>query len=183
MKDLLKLVGTRKALSVYDFDSKGFDWINNFSANENVIVYTRQGVKPEDTLTIIVNFANVARNRYHIGVPAYGKYREVFSSDDKKYGGEGRGNDRILPARKKECDARDDSISLTLPPLSITILSYTPFTKAELETMEKQRQAREKALAERNKKRELFIAEKKKIREELYAELEKRMAEAEKKYR
>ena len=183
MKDLLKLVGTRKALSVYDFDSKGFDWINNFSANENVIVYTRQGVKPEDTLTIIVNFANVARNRYHIGVPAYGKYREVFSSDDKKYGGEGRGNDRILPARKKECDARDDSISLTLPPLSITILSYTPFTKAELETMEKQRQAREKAMAERNKKRELFIAEKKKIREELYAELEKRMAEAEKKYR
>ena len=183
MKDLLKLVSTRKALYKKDYEVTGFDWINNFSANENVIVYTRSGERPEDTLTVILNFANVTRNRYHIGVPAYGKYREVFSSDDKKYGGEGRGNERVIPARKKECDARDDSISLTLPPLSITVLSYTPFTKAELETMEKKRIAREKELKERNKKRQLFIEEKKKIREELYAELKKRMAEAEKKYR
>jgi len=183
MKDMLKLVVTRKALSQYDYEAKGFEWINNFSANENVLVFSRKSDKDDEQLTIIVNFANVTRDKYHIGVPAYGKYREIINSDDKKYGGKNRVNDRVILAKKKECDARENSIAVKLAPLSIVILGYTAFTKAELDSMEKKKIAREKLVMERNKKHEAFLAEKKKIIEELSAEYKKRILEAEKKFK
>ena len=54
-----------------------------------------------------------------------GKYKEIFNSDDVRYGGAGNINRRVISSRKDECDGREDSIRLTMPPMGITILRYT----------------------------------------------------------
>ena len=53
--DLMKLLVNRPALYKFDYSPKGFEWINNFSANENVVVFLR---KAEENLVVVINFAN-----------------------------------------------------------------------------------------------------------------------------
>ena len=48
---------------------------------------------------------------YNVGVPFAGKYKEIFNSDDKKYGGNGVVNTRVKAAKKAECDEREYSIT------------------------------------------------------------------------
>lgn len=134
------------ALYATDFSSDGFEWINNISANENVLVFLRNGGKPKDTLLVVCNFANEERSDYKIGVPYPGKYKELLNSDSKKFGGTNCINSKAIASKEDECDGREDSIRIKMPALSIQVFGYTAFTakeKAEIERLkveEKQRQ-------------------------------------------
>ena len=61
-----------------------------------------------------------------MGVPFAGKYKEIFNSDDKKYGGGGLVNLRAKSAKKAECDEREYSITLKLPALGVAVFTCTP---------------------------------------------------------
>ena len=69
-----------------------------------------------------------------------GKYKEIFNSDDVKYGGSGATIPRVINSKKDECDAREDSIRLKVPPMGISILRYT-----DADTTPKKRTAARKA--------------------------------------
>ena len=58
---------------------------NCISANENIVVYLRKTKKAEETLLIVVNFENVPRKNYKIGVPFEGKYKEIFNVAREKH--------------------------------------------------------------------------------------------------
>ena len=90
-----------------------------------MVVFTRSGKKKEDTLLIVGNFSPLTYEKYKIGVPYPGKYKEIFNSDKKEFGGSGTGNPRLNQSKKEECDDRPDSIVITVPPMSVTIFSYT----------------------------------------------------------
>lgn len=122
------------ALYELDTDCNGFEWINSISSNECILVFLRKTKKQEDTLLVVCNFANVSYKDYKIGVPFAGKYKEIFNSDAIEYGGEGNRNIRVKKSNKDECDARPDSIKITVAPLSVSIFSYQPITleKAEV---------------------------------------------------
>ena len=113
------------ALYEMDYDPDGFTWINNISANENMVVFTRNTKKKEETLLIVCNFSPLTYENHKIGVPYPGKYKEIFNSDSKEFGGSGVGNPRLKQSKKSECDDRADSILITVPPMSITVFSYT----------------------------------------------------------
>ena len=102
-----------------DYDPEGFEWINSISANENMLVFTRNTEKKEDTLLVVANFSPVTYEKHTVGVPWPGKYKEIFNSDRKEYGGSGAGNPRVKQSRKEECDGRKDSITITVPPMSV----------------------------------------------------------------
>ena len=87
-------------------------------------------------LLVVANFTPVQRDKYKIGVQHMGKYKEIFNSEDEKYGGGGAVNKRVIPSKKEECDGREDSIRLTVPPMGVTILRYT-----EADTTPKKRTA------------------------------------------
>ena len=117
------------ALYQLDYDPDGFEWINAISANENMLVFTRKTKKKEELLLVVCNFSPLLYENYKIGVPYHGKYKEVFNSDRKEFGGSGEINPRLKQSRKEECDGRANSITIKVPPMGISIFSYKKTVK------------------------------------------------------
>lgn len=129
------------ALYMLDSEPEGFEWINNISANENVIVFLRKTEKQNETLVVVCNFANEARESYTIGVPFAGKYKEIFNSDAKEFGGSGMLNKRQISSTEQEWDDREDSITFRMPPLCVQVFSFSPFTKKEQDEIDRKKEA------------------------------------------
>ena len=70
---------------------------------------------------MVLNFENIPRKNYRIGVPSKGKYREIFNSDAEKYGGFDFINSRVHESEEIECDNRENSIAIKVPPLACSI--------------------------------------------------------------
>ena len=129
IRDLNNLYLAHPALYQMDDSYEGFEWIQLMKYEENVIAFVRKTEKPEETVLAICNFAAIPYEKYQVGVPFAGKYKEIFNSDDQKYGGTGMTNSRAKTARKEECDEREQSITVKLPALSVLIFACTPETE------------------------------------------------------
>ena len=77
------------ALHQKQFVAEGFEWIDYTDAENSVLAYVRKGHDPKDDVMVICNMTPVPRTDYRIGLPAAGKYRMIFNSDDQEYGGSG----------------------------------------------------------------------------------------------
>lgn len=142
------------ALYALDESADGFEWINNISANENVLVFLRKTGKEKETLLVVCNFSGVDRADYKIGVPYAGKYKEVFNSDAKKFGGKGFVNPKALISQEDECDDREESVKMKTAAFSVAVFSYTPFTAREKAEIERQRELeRQRRIAEEKKRK------------------------------
>jgi 1,4-alpha-glucan branching enzyme len=125
MKALEHFYTENRALYELDNDPDGFEWINEISANENMLVFLRKGRDEKDTLLVVCNFSPLVYEKHKIGVPFAGKYKEIFSSDRVEFGGDGNLNPRVKSSRFDECDGRDESIYITVPPMGICVFSCT----------------------------------------------------------
>lgn len=122
---LLKFYRENPALYALDYEPEGFDWINNISANENMLVFLRKSSIEEQMLLVVVNFSNLTYANHKIGVPFSGKYKEVFNSDAASFGGDGNTNPRVKKSRRDECDELPNSIRVTVPPMGISVFACT----------------------------------------------------------
>ena len=125
MAALLRFYRENPALWALDSDPEGFEWINNISANENMLVFLRKSAIEEQMLLAVVNFSNLAYKNHKIGVPFAGKFKEVFNSDALAFGGDGNVNPRVKASKEDECDELPNSIRVTVPPMGISIFSCT----------------------------------------------------------
>ena len=125
MKALLKLYKEQPALFEEDYDPDGFEWINVMETEKNMLTFIRRGKKKDSTLVVVCNFSALPYEKYQMGVPYPGKYKEIFNSDAKIYGGTGVGNPRVKVSKKEEWDERKNSIVINVAPLSVQIFSYT----------------------------------------------------------
>lgn len=121
MKDLNALYKTEPALYVNAFDGKGFEWVDYSDHQNSVIIYQRRSDKKEDLLMVACNFTPETRSHYRIGVPHRGQWKEVFNSDDNKYGGSGALNSGLVATTPVKYHHKDYSIAITLPPLGISV--------------------------------------------------------------
>lgn len=121
VKALNHLYKKEKALYLFDNNAKGFEWINKDSANESIVSFLRKTSNKEDTLLIVCNFTPVSYDEYKVGVPNAGNYKEIFCSDNEKFGGDGSKNLAPRKSKRSACDGRTNSISIGLAPLSISI--------------------------------------------------------------
>jgi 1,4-alpha-glucan branching enzyme len=120
VRDLNHLYQKLPALHVYDFDAKGFEWIDCHDSSQSVISYIR---KCETGYVIMVlNFTPVIRDNYRIGVPDLATYGEVFNSDSIYYGGSNVSNGTAIQAENTPHMDRPYSVELTLPPLAGIVL-------------------------------------------------------------
>ncbi len=111
-----------KALYQYAFDHRGFQWVDYGDRENSVIIYQRQGEDPKDLLVVICNFTPAVRHHYRVGVPYRGYWKEVLNSDDREYGGSGILNTGLSMTSPVKYHGRDFSITLTLPPLAVSVL-------------------------------------------------------------
>ena len=125
VKDLNKIYKTEKSLYELDNDTDGFEWINNISANESILTFVRKSSEQNDMLLVVCNFDNVDRADYKIGVPEKGKYKEIFNSSSKKFGGNDFVNSRLKQSKTDECDGREESIRINVAALSVSIFKFS----------------------------------------------------------
>lgn len=126
VKALNRLYKDYKALYSNDFYLNGFEWINNMDADRSIISFLRKNENEEDTILIICNFTPVVYKDHLVGVPFKGKYKETFNSDKEEFGGSGNTNPRLKQSKAVEVDERENSISITVPPLGICVFTCTP---------------------------------------------------------
>jgi len=121
IKELNVHYRSEPALYHYAFDQRGFEWIDYSDRENSVIAFQRRSDKMEDTLIVICNFTPQAIQHYRIGVPFRGYWKEIFNSDNLKYGGSGVLNHGEFNTAPIKYHHRDYSISITLPPLAVTV--------------------------------------------------------------
>lgn len=136
--DLNRLYSSKPALYAKDTSWEGFEWINCITPNACMLSYIRKTDNADDMLVVVANFADV-RQEFRVGVPCEGKYREIFNTDDKSYGGSGCINKKVCETLDMEWDGKPCAIDMVSAPLSISIFSYTPYTEAEKMEIEKKR--------------------------------------------
>ncbi len=103
-----------------DYSWDGFKWISNDDYEQNIIAFKRIDKKGNE-LIAVVNFAPIRRDNYLIGADK-GTFREVFNSDEIKFGGTGAKNNHEINSSDNSMHGYDCSISLTIPPLAVLFL-------------------------------------------------------------
>lgn len=126
VKELNHLYTTYPALFKKDSQPSGFEWINCMDSANNIVAFVRKTDRPEEMLLFVCNFAPVLHEKYQLGVPFAGKYKEILCSDALRFGGGGRGNSRVKTSRAAECNGRDHSITIVLAPLGVSIFRCIP---------------------------------------------------------
>ncbi len=111
-----------------DDDSwSGFSWISNDDYKQSVIAFRRIDDNGDEIIAVC-NFVPVERHDYRIGVPFKGRYKLVFNSDAVEFGGSGV-TEKSFKSDNISMHGFDNSISMTLAPLSVIYLKYAPVKK------------------------------------------------------
>jgi len=121
MRDMNHLYRGVPALHEVDFDGAGFEWIDCNDAEQSVLSYLRRD-KQGRVVIVVLNLTPVVRERYRLGVPKPGFYRELMNTDAQVYGGSNVGNAGGVHAEDVGWMGRPYSLLLTLPPLAALIL-------------------------------------------------------------
>ena len=161
VKELNHLYTSHPALYQKDYQTEGFEWINCMDAADNIIAFLRRGA--DETLLFVCNFAPQLHEKLMVGVPFKGKYKEIFNSDAEKFGGSGKVNPRMKSSKAEECDGKENSITIQLAPLGISVFSCTP-----MEPEKKEKPAKTKKTTHSTKS----------VKEKAETDLQSMMAEA-----
>ena len=119
--DLNRIYRKEPALHYYDFDPKGFEWIDCNDWEQSILGFNRKGPDDFDRMLIVLNFTPEPRKGYRVGVPAAGFWEEIFNSDAKEYGGSGVGNSGGMETEERPWHGHNQSLMLTLPPLGAVL--------------------------------------------------------------
>ncbi|HKJ93036.1 MAG TPA: 1,4-alpha-glucan branching protein GlgB [Longimicrobiales bacterium] len=122
VSDLNRLHRHEPALHTYDFDGRGFAWLDANDSQNSVLSFFRNGPAPEDRILAVFNFTPVPRPNYRVGVPDAGRWREILNTDAEAYDGSGQGNLGSVKTTPVAYHGHYHSLNLTVPPLGALLL-------------------------------------------------------------
>jgi 1,4-alpha-glucan branching enzyme len=122
VSDLNALYRREPALHQVDFDPAGFQWIDCNDNENSVVSFLRRARDARDYVVVVVNFTPVPRERYTVGVPEPGVYRELLNTDSEVYGGSNAGNGGRVTTEPTPAHGHGQCLCLKLPPLSCLFL-------------------------------------------------------------
>ncbi len=125
VRDLNHLYRSESTLGCNDLNSEGFRWIACHDSDHSVIAYLRKDPSEQNFFAVVGHYIPVTHENYRIGVPRPGFWREVINTNSSYYGGTGVGNDGGRITEAVPCNGFDQSLLLTLPPLSTTIFKWS----------------------------------------------------------
>lgn len=85
VRDLNLVYKYYTCLSKYDYDNRGFYWIDADNYDQSIFTFVRED--ETSTLICVLNMTPVSYENYKIGVPHAGIYTEVINSDKDIYNG------------------------------------------------------------------------------------------------
>ncbi len=123
VRDLNHLYRSESALHEHDSSSECFQWIDCSDHEASVIAFIRKDKQHKRYCIVITHMTPVVRQDYRLGVPSKGHYSEKINTDADAYGGSGVGNLGQVETQDIASHGFEQSVSLTLPPLSTIILT------------------------------------------------------------
>lgn len=126
-KELNHLYLEQEPLWKKDFDWEGFDWICHSDAGANTVIFRRMDGKGNQVV-MACNFSPIHRKGYRFGVTVPGVYKEIFNTDQERYGGNGLVNGD-LKAKKGLCHDKPYYLEADLPPFGAVL--FRPVRKEQ----------------------------------------------------
>ncbi|TPG93448.1 1,4-alpha-glucan branching protein GlgB [Haemophilus haemolyticus] len=123
VKDLNHIYRENSPLFELDYLPEGFDWLVVDDAANSVFAFERRSSNGE-RIIVISNFTPVPRHNYRIGVNVAGTYEEILNTDSMYYQGSNVGNFGYVTSEEIESHGRENSISISIPPLATVYLKY-----------------------------------------------------------
>lgn len=117
VSELNRMYKTEKGLYHFQFDFKGFEWIDADDEINSVYVYLRKAYFRKDDLLIVLNLTPIERKNYRVAFPEHGIWKCILNSDDELYWGSGSKIQKIKTQQQKFL-GRNYSAKISLPPLS-----------------------------------------------------------------
>jgi len=115
--DLNRSYRAEPALWELDTDPAGFGWIEPNDADNNVLAFARQS-RTGRVVVFVANLSPVPHERYRVGLPRSGRWREALNTDSTFYGGTDTGNLGGVQAEPIPWHGQPVSAEVTLPPLA-----------------------------------------------------------------
>ena len=123
VRELNHLYKNEKALWDDDHSWDGFQWLDADNAEQGILSFLRRS-RDGETILVLLNFRPESREGWRAGVPLPGRWKEILSSDETRFGGSGKTNRAVLSTRKVPGHGQPQSLSLTVPPLGGTFIKY-----------------------------------------------------------
>ena len=125
--DLNRLLNSEPALQLGNDDEAGFEWSVSDDHHNSVLAFVRHAPDgASGPLLVVCNFTPVTRHGYLVGVPSAGEWGELLNTDSAYYGGGNVGNAGYVHTQPRPMHGHAQSLSLTLPPLSVIYLQARP---------------------------------------------------------
>jgi 1,4-alpha-glucan branching enzyme len=122
VRSLNRVYKDEPALFEVDFEPAGFRWLEPNDAANSVLAFARFSKGEERVLVCVCNLTPVPRERYRVGLPRAGHWREALNSDSAWFGGSNVGNAGGVDAEDVPWNEQPWSAELTLPPLGVVWL-------------------------------------------------------------
>ena len=123
VKDLNRIYQQNRPLFELDNSPEGFDWLVVDDAQNSVFAFERRS-SDDERIIVISNFTPVPRHDYRIGVNVAGCYEEILNTDSMYYEGSNVGNFGTVQSEAIESHERENSISVSIPPLATVYLKF-----------------------------------------------------------
>jgi 1,4-alpha-glucan branching enzyme len=121
IKELNRLYRDTAALWQIDDGWDGFKWVIPDDNTQNIVAFFRSDLSG-GSLLVLCNFAPVERETYRVGVPRAGQYEVVLHTESGRFGGSLNDPPRFLETSGISMHGYDQSLSLTVEPLSAIYL-------------------------------------------------------------
>jgi 1,4-alpha-glucan branching enzyme len=123
VRDLNLLYRSHPAFYEVDFQWQGFEWVDFHDVDHSVISFLRRPQNGMPFLLVVCNFTPQPHEKYRVGVPDPGWYREIFNSDAEIYGGSNMGNRGGAASQPVAFNNHYHSLEITLPPLAVVVFA------------------------------------------------------------
>src|SRR5262249_6870677 len=80
VEQLNRVYRDEPGLHELDNDPAGFEWVDANDNGASTLSFIRKGKSPLDTVLVVCNFTPVPRDKYVVGVPYDGYWRELLNS-------------------------------------------------------------------------------------------------------
>lgn len=112
------------ALWQQGYTQAGHQWLDADNNEQSILVFMRKGKEEKDFVIAVLNFQPDTYHDFKIGVPFAGVYKEVFNSDEKRFGGSGQINGgKELTSQQGQYHGQEQFIALTVPPVGGVLLA------------------------------------------------------------